>query len=330
MRRINTKILSAVLLALLFLGSFPITAFAAPQSTVVIGNSYTLDSGKTLNDGLFILGGNVNLMSGSTVNGNVILMGGSAQAAGSINGNMIVVGGTLNLASSFVMNGNLTTGGTVVNRDPGAKITGQVNINETGSRIVIPGQVQIPNITTNPNPFFKVVGFFLRLFLWTLLAMVLAMFLPNHLARISQTTLTQPLLSGGLGVLTILIVPIILVLLAITICLIPVSLVGAFLLIIAWVYGLIAIGYELGKRISGMAKQEWHPAISTGLGTLLLMAVLSGIEALIPCVGWVPKVLVALVGLGAVLLTQFGTKEYIPTQSIPAGSSTGSLPPANP
>ena len=327
MKRINIKVLSATLFAVLLLGLFPITVFAASQPDVVIGNSYTLESGKMLNDDLFILGGTVNLMSGSTLNGSVFLLGGSVQAAGTINGNVIVLGGTLNLASSFVLNGDLTSAGTAINRDPAAQINGQINTNVNTPIVVVPGGTRIPILNSNFDPFLRVVGFFFRLFLWALAAMVVAMFLPTHLVRISQTALSQPLLTGGLGLLTVIIVPIILVLLAITICLIPVSLIGAFLLVIAWAFGLIALGLEVGKRISAMFKQEWHPAIAAGLGTLLLMCVLSGLEAIIPCVGWIPKALVGFLGLGAVFLTQFGMKPYTPSLS-PSSDSTGDLLPS--
>jgi len=326
MKRNNMIVLSAILLAILVLGLFPITAFAATQSDVVIGNSYTLESGKTLNDDLFILGGTVNLMSGSTINGSVYLLGGSVQAAGTIYGNVTVLGGTLNLASTFVLNGNLTSAGTSINRDPGAQINGQVNTSGNNPIVVIPGGTRIPILNSNFDPFLKVVGFFLRLFLWALAAMVVAMFFPTHLARISQTALSQPLISGGLGLLTVITVPIILVLLAITICLIPVSLIGALILVITWAFGLIALGLEVGRRISSMFKQEWHPAIAAGLGTLLLMCVLSGLEAIIPCIGWIPKALVGLLGLGAVLLTQFGLKPYIPSLDPSAGSTGDVLP----
>ena len=37
---------------------------------------------------------------------------------------------------------------------------------------------------------------------------------------------------------------------------------------------------------------------------------LGGISELIPCVGWLPLVLVGLWGLGAVIMTRFGTQEY--------------------
>jgi hypothetical protein len=316
MRRMKTKLTLSILVAAILLIIFPITALAAQPGAVVIGNSYTLESGQSLNDDLFILGGNVDLMGGSNITGNVLVIGGNVQAAGTINGNLTVFGGTLNLASTFVLHGNLTTGGTSINRDPNAVITGQINNNGNTPTIVIPGQVQIPNLSSNLNPFLKIAGFFFGLLLWALAAMVLAMFIPNYLGRTSQAVVTQPLISGGMGLLTVIIVPILLVLLAITICLIPVSLLGLILLVVAIAFGLISIGYEVGKRISSTAKTEWHPAVSAGLGTLLLMAVLNGLQSLVPCVGWIPKVLVGLVGLGAVLLTQFGMKTYNTTPKL--------------
>ncbi len=327
MKYLNKKLLSATIIAIMLLGLFPVTAFAASQNYVVIGNSYTLQSGQTLNDDLFILGGTVNLMSGSNINGSVLIIGGSVQAAGAVNGDFTVLGGTVNLTATFTLSGNLTSAGTVVNRDPAAQIKGQVNTNNNTPYVLLPGGVHFPTLNSNVDPFFKVVGFFLRLFLWTLAAMLAAMFIPVHMSRISQTALSQPLISGGMGILTVIILPIILVLLAITICLIPVSLLGVFLLVLAWVFGLVAISLELGKRISAAFKKEWHPAIAAGLGTLVLMTTLSGLEVIIPCIGWIPKALVGLWGLGAVLLTQFGMKPYISSTSIPP-SSTGELLPS--
>jgi hypothetical protein len=326
MKRVNTKVLSAILITVLVLGLFPVTAIAASQSEVVIGNSYTLESGKILNDDLFILGGNVSLMSGSTINGNVILIGGNVQAAGTINGDFTVLGGTLNLASTFILNGNLTSAGTVIDRDPSAQIKGQINTNVNTPYIILPWGTRIPNLNSNIDPFFKVVGFFLRLFLWALAAMLAAMFLSPHLTRISQTVLSQPLISGGLGLMTIIILPIILVLMAITICLIPIAIIGVILLILVWVYGIIALGLEIGKRISASFKKEWHPSIAAGLGTLLLITILNGMQSIIPCIGWIPKALVGFLGLGAVLLTQFGMKPYTRSMSLPQEASGDTLP----
>jgi hypothetical protein len=326
MSRPYVKVFSAILLSILFLSLVPGTALAASASAVVIGDNYTLESGETLNDNLFVLGGSVDLLAGSTVNGNVVLIGGSVQASGTINGNVTVLGGTLNLGSTFILKGNLTNAGTSINRNPGAQIFGKVNTIQNAPYFDLPGQISIPTFNTDFNPFFRVISFFFRLFLWTLIAMVVAMFFPNQLTRISQTAIQQPLISGGMGLLTVIIVPIVLVLLAITICLIPVSLLGALVLILAWAAGLISLGYELGKRIAVMFKQEWHPAILAGIGTLALMLVLSGVEAIIPCVGWIPKALAGLLGLGAVLLTQAGMKPYLPNQNQPQLDSGNAAP----
>jgi len=159
-----------------------------------------------------------------------------------------------------------------------------------------------------------------------LVAMLVAMFLPDHLMRTSQAAISQPWLSGGLGLLTAIVLPILLVLLAITICLIPVSLLGGFLLLVAWAFGLIALGYELGKRITLSFKAEWHPAFSAGLGMLVLMLTLNGLQALVQCVGWIPKALLSIWMLGAVLLTQFGIKVY-PQVTTSSTKDTGTLLP---
>jgi hypothetical protein len=326
MKHTGRKIFSTLIIVIFILGLLPITAYAASPSDIVIGNSYTLESGKTLYDDLFILGGNVNLMSGSTVNGNVVLVGGSLLAAGTVYGEITVLGGTMKLASTFVLNGNLSTSGTSINRDPGAQINGQIHTNEYSPNFILPGGIRFSNQTDNVNLFFNVAGFFLRLLLWALIAMVVAMFIPSHLSRTSQTALSSPLISGGLGLLTVIVVPIVVVLLAITICLIPVALIVAFLLVIAWAFGLITLGIEVGKRIAALSHQEWHPAITAGLGTLLLMIVLNGLQAIVPCVGWIPKTVMSFIGLGAVLLTQFGTKPYVNNPSPPGDDSATALP----
>jgi hypothetical protein len=327
MKKSQVRIISAILLTVIVLMAFPLTALAASPQDVVIGNSYTLQNGQTLNNDLFVLGGNVNLMEGSTVIGNVIILGGSAQAAGTINGNLVVLGGTLNLASTFILNGDLTTAGGSINRAAGATINGQIFSNGNMPSFVFPNGIQIPVFTNRFSPLLRIGSYFVGLILWALVAMLAGMFLSAPLTRISQTELTQPWLSGGLGILTIVVVPIILVLLAITICLSPIALLGAFVMVIAWAYGLIAMGLEIGKRISAAANKTWHPAISAGLGTLVLMAILNGLESFLPCVGWIPLFLAGLVSLGAVLLTQFGRKNYPQVMSMPPASPGTVLPP---
>ncbi len=328
MKQLNKKLFSAIVLAALILAVFPVTALAASPKDVVIGNSYTLGTGQTLNTDLFVVGGSVNLMEGSTINGNVLLIGGSAQAAGTINGNLTVLGGSVTLTDTFKLSGNLNYAGTVLNQAPGAKISGSVNTTTNAPYFVFPSGARIPMFENTVTPVYRLGSYFLGVIVWALFAMLVAMFLPTHLNRASETALSQPLLSGGLGILTIIIGPIIIALLTITICLIPVAFIVTMVLIAAWAFGLIALGLEIGKRISLAVKRDWHPAFAAGLGTLVLMAILNGLDGIIPCVGWIPKILVSLVGLGAVLLTQFGRKPYVRSLTVPPASSGDVLPPA--
>ena len=75
-------------------------------------------------------------------------------------------------------------------------------------------------------------------------------------------------------------------------------------------------------------KREWHPAVAAGLGTLVLMAILNGSGNYRPLRWLDPLSLVGLVGLGAVLLTQFGRKPYVRSLTVPPASSGDVLPPA--
>jgi hypothetical protein len=101
---------------------------------------------------------------------------------------------------------------------------------------------------------------------------------------------------------------------------------------IAWIFGLIALGMEVGKRLAELAKQEWAPAVSAGLGTFVLIFVLNGLDMLIPCAGWVFPALAGMLGLGAVLLTRFGMQDYplLITPSMPPAPSAPPSPPAPP
>ena len=91
------------------------------------------------------------------------------------------------------------------------------------------------------------------------------------------------------------------------IILIPVTFVAVLLLIAAWLLGWVALGFEVGRRIANALKIEMAPAISAGIGTFILLFVLGGFTQLVSCIGWLPQTLVGLWGLGAVLMTRFGS-----------------------
>jgi hypothetical protein len=183
------------------------------------------------------------------------------------------------------------------------------------------------------NPLWDGLWWLIRSFLWAALAVLVSLFLSQRTERVAESVLKNPLVAGGMGCLTILIVPLILLVLVITICGIPFALIGTFGLWVAWGFGIIVIGYEIGRRLAQLIKADWAIPVSAGIGTFALTLGLNGIGALVPCVGWMAPAAVGLVGLGAVLLTRFGGRVYPYDEPGGAGSGpeprlSGPLPPA--
>ncbi len=342
----RTLSFSLLLLLLLATLALPAPAYASslPDGKVVMGGSYTLSSGETLDGDLIIMGGTVTIEENATVNGDVALFGGSLDIAGDINGDVAAFGGTVTLQSTARVDGDLVNAGGTLDRDPQATITGQV-VTDGG----VPSfQFDLPfaspldgrmNLYRNSFPgvlthlFFGVLWLFFRVFMLSALAALVLMFLETPTQRIARAIIAQPALSGGVGCLTLIVAPLLLVVLGLTIILLPVTLVGFLLLILLALYGWIALGYETGQRLAVALKQKWAAPIAAGVGTFLISLILGGIAKVVPCVGWMIPWVGAGFGLGAVILTQLGTQAYPPTggsapEVLPAPSGDAAEPPS--
>jgi hypothetical protein len=138
------------------------------------------------------------------------------------------------------------------------------------------------------------------------------MFFEKQSLTAARTMVSQPGISGGLGCLTIVVAPFLLLLLVLTICLIPVALVVSILLGVVITFGWIILGYEVGMRLGRQFHQEWAAPLAAGLGTFLLVVV-GGLLNILPPIGWTYVTAVSSLGIGAVLLTRLGTQDYVPT-----------------
>jgi hypothetical protein len=313
-----------------------------PGDKLVLGGAFVLREGEILEGSLFVLGGTATLEQGSLVKGDVMLLGGSLIVHGTVEGDIIAIGGYADLSETALIEGDVNAIGGHVTYDDRESIEGDLNTGVMpGAPIEIPGGAPIPDFpaVNMPQRLFggwmsavmSLVVWLLKAFLWTGLAALVVLFAPRHTQRATSALLSQPVIAGGLGLLTVFVAPLMLFVIAITIIGIPVSLVGLFLLVAAWAFGLIVIGTEIGKRIAAALNQEWALPVSAALGTLILTLIINGIAELIPCVGWMVPALVGMVGLGAVLLTRFGTYDYpaAPAAVIPAPAASP-VPPAQP
>jgi hypothetical protein len=282
---------------------------------LVLGGTFELKEGETLQGSLVVLGGVVTLQAGSKVEKDVVLMGGTLQALGTIQGDIVTIGGLVDLGETAVVEGNVNVLSGNLVRAEGAQIEGRVNNGVVGpfSPVVIPTtRVWAPGMDTGVGILFKGLSLLLRSFMWAIVALLVVLLLPNHSERARQALVEKPGIALGLGLLTVVIVPLMLVVIAITIIGIPASLAGVFLLAAAWAFGVIVVGLEVGKRLVRAARQEWAPAVAAGLGAFLVTIVANTIGAVVPCIGWMVPAIMGMLGLGAVLMTRFGTQDYQP------------------
>jgi cytoskeletal protein CcmA (bactofilin family) len=313
-----------MLLILLFVPFHSAAANGLTGGQVIFGSNYTVKSGETLSGDLLVFGGSVTVEAEARVTGNIFLFGGSLTIAGKVNGDVVLIGGSGSLESTAVIEGNLETVGGGVESKSGAQVLGETN-NFTSPPSIsydIPTQITPPEIPQVPgnvsqyinsainfDPFTNAAWLFFQSLGWAALAALVTLFFDNQTRRVSRAVLHQPVVGGSIGLLTLLVAAVLAVILSITLILIPVALIGLLALAIAFVLGWVAIGLEVGQRMSRVFHQEWALPLSAALGTFLLNIVVNGV-GFIPCIGWLAPALVGLLGLGAVVLSRFGMQAY--------------------
>lgn len=332
-----TRIL--LLLALLLLPTASIHAQSKNNNDVLLfGQNYTLREGETLNGSIAVFGGNIEIQKdaevngsivvfggnisfeeGTTINGDVAVFGGNVTVTGIVNGDIVLFGGQALLESNSKVR-NIATFGGQVTQEEGATVTGEIT-NNTPPNVdtpSIPDTPTSPDVKVNVNPFWNALGKFGRAVLIAVIAMLLALFLQPQLDRTANTITRQPFIAGSYGLLVFIALPVALLIMVVTLILIPVAAIVILLVPLAWLFGIVALGQEVGERFTKAINQVWAPVLSTGFGTFLLMLVIGFVE-MIPCVGWLPSLAVTLVSIGAAMITLFGTRNppgYMPISAV--------------
>lgn len=293
----------ALVLALLALSGCVGVPYMEPG--LVIGQSYRLESGETLNEDLTVIGGNASLMEDSNVHGDVVVIGGNVLVDGSVNGDVLAIGGYVNLDEHARVKGNVQTLGGTVERSEQAVVEGNDLSDSRGPGPVT--AVRTPGLNISLEPVTATLMAIFQAMALAALAVVINLFAPRPMERTAQAAVQQAPASGGVGCLTILVLAV----MAVTIILLPVSLLGMLAAGAAGLFGWTALGLVLGRRIAGWVNQAWTDPVSAGVGTLTL-SLLTSVVGAIACIGWTVPFFVSMVALGAVVLTRFGTQIYPP------------------
>jgi len=299
---------------------------------VIFGSNYTVESGDTFEGDLVVFGGNVTIEEDASLDGNLVVIGGTIKSNGETKGDVVAVGGQISLEEAARVAGDVVTVGGQLQQAEGAEIMGEV-INNVAPDIVLPNgripptvpgnptipDIPSPNINIRFNPFAEVFWIFFWAVIVAAFSMLLSLFWQPQIERTGNVIISQPLMTGAIGLLAVFIAAILLL------TVIP-PVVAAF----AWLFGVVAMGSQVGERFSKAINQVWSPVLTIGFGTFLLMLI-GGAIGLIPCLGGLALLLLGMVGIGGSVITWFGVRmPQVPAVTVytpPTDSSQ--VPPAS-
>jgi cytoskeletal protein CcmA (bactofilin family) len=287
----------------------PQTGTTYQGDKLIIADTFRMEEGDILNGNLVVIGSTVSIAKTAQVNGDIVIVGGTLTAQGTITGNMVIIGGAVTLEDSAVVNGDIVSTGATLKQSPLAQVSGSIT-EQTPAEWSFGDQ-------TNLGFPFKTSSQYLTKFLTAclealglaVLAVIVGLFLPDQTKRVSDTIVREPLVTGGVGLLTVFCAPIAMILISITIILIPITILAAIVLALAVLYGWIAVGNEIGERIGRLFHVEWPVPVASGIGVLLISLVV-GTMNLLPCLGWIVGFIIIILGLGAVVSSRFGSSKY--------------------
>lgn len=348
-----------ILLTLLLLGAFllpgmPVAASTPPpdDGVVIWNEDYVLAAGEELDGDLIVFNGDATLESESRIRGNAVIWNGNAEVNGIIEENLVATNGDVRLGEDALVQGDVVCSWNCdVEQLAGARIGGKIvegpslrgipfaDWGETGLRIQVPPPDRQPFWISGAEQLlrwlFRIVRGIVTVLVIAAIGGVVALIWPEATDRVGLTAFRSPGASLGIGALTLLAGITLVTVLAITICLSPAAALIALALGAAALFGWVAIGARVGRRLlKALNTGDVAPLWVASLGTLIITLITMGLSAafcLAP-LGWLLMFIIGCFGLGAVVLTRFGTTPYVPgrtwetSNSSPPASSAGEIP----
>lgn len=286
---------------------------ASDQPIVVIGNSYTLKAGETAQK-VVVIGGSATIhgkvreevvaVGGSItvdgeISGDAVAVGGSIKVKGEIGGDAVAVLGGLTASEGAKIKGDAVAVGGSVDLADGATLGGSrqgINLPQWLKLWVTQCVLKLRPLAPQVPWLWAVVGV---CFLFYLL--IAAVFTRPVQACVEELT-RRPATTFLMGLLTKLLLPLVLLILAVTgvgVFVIPFVLAALCLgLLVGKVALFEALGQAVGKTVNSAALQR--PVLGFGAGFVLVVLLY-----MIPVIGLLTLMLISLWGLGAAVLAAF-------------------------
>ncbi|ELZ44517.1 hypothetical protein C464_13510 [Halorubrum coriense DSM 10284] len=334
-RRIALVLAAVALLSPLATGIAAAQSIQSPSGSVVVAEGETVDSVETAAATIVVRGtvegdvsgaaGSIRIAETGRVDGSLRAAAGTVTVDGAIGGDAEVGAGSFELTDTGRVDGSLDVGAGSITVDGavGGDVRAAADSVVLGPNAVVDGEFRYDAETFTESPDASVTGGVVEdpslggggpgiggggdlLPSWVgtaygvaadlALGAVLLFAFPRFSRAVGDRVGTDPLVSGGVGLLALVVTPLALLLVAITIVGLPVALVGfAAYGVAIWigsVYGQYALGSLVLDRLD--SPNRWL--------ALLLGVVAVALIGLLPWVGGVAESLVLLLGLGSLAL----------------------------
>lgn len=257
------------------------------------------DHQATAAGGLIVGDGDVTVPADAAVTGPVHLLGGTTRIAGTVDGDVTVLAGRLVLADGATITGTLHHLGGRLVVQPGAEVARRATLDVTPADRGLAARIVPVGLLTG---------------LLALVAARRARRRPASMEHLRSAVEEHPVISLTVGALVTVSLLSLFVFMAFTLVLLPVSILGLATGLVLVGYGVVALGTVVAARLPLR-----RPGAAASAGVAAVMAVL-WVAGSVPAVGTVAAGALLLTGLGAVLLTYLGLKEFRPA-TIPEGPS---------
>ena len=270
-------------------------------SVTLAGGSLTIPAGEVREGNVTVFGGSVDVAG--TISHDLTVFGGSVNVDGHVGHDVTVLGGSVHLGPNSSVGHDATVIGGSLERDPGAQVGH--DLTEAASSFDRGPLPQMPGLPPL-GPFNLGIGLGLS-GATIVLALLLQLFFPSHVALTRDALEDRPFASLGFGCLTAIAGVLLAALLGVTVILLPLSLAIAVGMTVAWLLGLAGVTMLIGQRLTNALNVRADRVLALVIGGILVAVIVN-----VPFFGGLFGLVVGAMALGAVVLTRFGTRPHPP------------------
>lgn len=244
-----------------------------------------------------IAGGNVNLDSTGVIGGNAYFTGGSVTIAGAVRGSLLASGGGVMINGPVGRDVEVAAGS--LHLGPRAQISGDLRYKVPKDKVRIDAGAKVGGSTTalpierNPGKgLLWMLGFVVA-------GIVIVALFPAFAMESAETLYQRPGRSALVGLAWCCLVPIVIIIAAVTIIGLPLALLTVPIWLVVLFLGSLPVSLWIGKKLLGARAQ---PGRNGAILSVLVGGLVLALIGLIPALGALVGLVAALVGAGAILI----------------------------